>query len=261
VGDAQVLTIAAGPARDFYLAASDRYEVVSTTVGETVVNSYAFAERMDSAEFALQVAADALQSFNARFGVYPYTEFDVVSTPMLALGIEYPGIVGITLNVYDSEAPSNSRLEIPLAHEVAHQWFYNVVGNDQMDEPWLDEAMAQYLTGLYFADVYGEAEAEQYRSDMWYDYWGRVYQAEVPIGLAAHAYAGNEYGPIVYGRGPIFLAALAEEMGQETFDAFLRDYYVSNRWGIGTGEAFRQLAEQHCQCDLSALFEEWVYER
>jgi hypothetical protein len=50
-------------------------------------------------------------------------------------------------------------------------------------------------------------------------------------------------------------------MGQEVFDEFLRDYYESHQWGIGTGEAFRQLAERHCQCDLTALFEAWVYEK
>jgi hypothetical protein len=42
--------------------------------------------------------------------------------------------------------------------------------------------------------------------------------------------------------------------------SFLRDYYQSLKWGIGTGDAFRQLAESHCGCDLSDLFEAWVYE-
>ena len=70
---------------------------------------------------------------------------------------------------------------------------------------------------------------------------------------------GREYGAIVYGRGPLFLATLADRMGQESFDGFLRDYYQTHKWGIGTGEAFKRLAEQHCQCDLTALFEEWVY--
>jgi len=53
--------------------------------------------------------------------------------------------------------------------------------------------------------------------------------------------------------------ALASEMGQDTFDGFLRDYYESRAWGIGTEDAFRRLAEEHCRCDLSALFAEWVY--
>jgi aminopeptidase N len=262
--DRQIVTFAAGPARDFYLAASDAYTVISQTVGETTVNSYTFAERGEGARLALQYAADALESYNARLGVYPYTEFDVLSTPMRALGIEYPGATGIALQLYDPDAvvlglPSQAILESAVAHEVAHQWFYNAVGNDQVDEPWLDEAVVQYVTGLYYADVYGERGAQGFR-DSWYGRWDGVDRADIPIGMPSESYTGAEYGAIVYGRGPLFIAALAEAMGQERFDEFLRDYYGSHQWGIGTADAFKQLAEHHCQCDLTPLFEEWVYE-
>ncbi len=259
----QSLTFAAGPARDFYLAASEDYTVISETVGETTISSYAFPEWADRAKLALQSTVKALSSFNERFGVYPYTEFDVVSTPMLALGMEYPGATAIALNLYDpnkevSGLASSIMLESTVAHEVAHQWFYNAVGNDQVDEPWLDEALAQYLTGLYYTDTRGEGAARDYRSS-WDGRWSSADRADIPIGLPSAAYARKEYGPIVYGRGPIFIATLAEEMGQKPFDEFLRDYYQTHKWSIGTSDAFRQLAEQHCQCDLTVLFEEWVY--
>ncbi|MFN2269846.1 MAG: M1 family aminopeptidase, partial [Anaerolineae bacterium] len=259
----QTVTFAAGPARTFYLAASEQFSVLSETVGETTVNSYALPGYEDGAELALQVAADALRSFSARFGVYPYTEFDVVPTPMRALGIEYPGVIGITLAAYDLEGslsgmPTQVILESAVAHEVAHQWFYNGVGNDQVDEPWLDEALAQYLTALYYADTSGVDFAQGY-IDSWTGRWARVAQAEIPIGLPSRDYDEKSYGAIVYGRGPLFLEALAQEMGQETFDAFLRDDYQSHLWGIGTTEDFKALAEQHCDCDLTDLFEAWVY--
>lgn len=48
-------------------------------------------------------------------------------------------------------------------------------------------------------------------------------------------------------------------MGTETFDAFLRDYVEGYTWGIATGEGFKQLAEANCACDLTALFNAWVY--
>ncbi len=263
VGDKQVVTLAAGPARDFYLAASDQYTVVSASVGETLVNSYALKERRDGATLALQYAVDALESFNDRFGLYPYTELDLVSTPIEALGIEYPGIMGMALDLYDPQAevaglPSQILLEATTAHEVGHQWFYNVVGNDQVDEPWLDEAVVQYVVGLYYLDTGGPRAAQGYE-DSWYGRWDRVARADIPIGLPVGDYEGTEYGAIVYGRGPLFVEALSEEMGQETFDEFLRDYYDSHKWGIATGDSFKELAEQHCQCDLTTLFEEWVY--
>lgn len=264
-GENQTLTFAAGPMRDFYLAASEHFTVLSETMGETRINSYAFPEQIAGAELALQVTIAAFKSFNERLGLYPYVEFDVVSTPMQALGMEYPAITGITLRAYDpnetvSGLPSQVILESTVAHEVAHQWFYSTVGNDQVDEPWLDEALVQYLTGRYYADTYGETAAQGVL-DGWAYRWDRVDRAEIPIGLPSAAYAEAEYGAIVYGRGPIFVTALAKEMGRETFNEFLRDYYQSHKWGIGTGNAFRQLAEAHCQCDLNTLFEEWVYEK
>ena len=263
-GRRHVVTLAAGPARDFYLAASKRFVRESMQVGETTVHSYAFANRRESARQALKYAEAALKSYNARLGVYPYTEMDLASTPMSALGIEYPGTMGFNLNMYDPEAvlaglPAPILLESVVAHEVAHQWFYNAVGNDQQGDPWLDEAVVQYMTGIYFLDTYGPGAAESYRGS-WKDRWNRVDGAEIPIGKHAGEYTADEYSPIVYGRGPYFVMALAEKMGQPTFDRFLQDYYQTHKWGIGTPEAFRQVAEEHCACDLEPLFQQWVYD-
>jgi aminopeptidase N len=259
-GRNQVLTFAAGPARSFYIAASDRYVVISKTLGETVVNCYVVAGLEDDRPaITLQQVRDALKSFGGRWGAYPYTEFDVVSTPMLASGVEYPGMIALATSLYESDSPMVS-LESTVAHEVGHQWFYNIVGSDQVDEPWLDEALVQYVTGIYYHDTYG-ARAERDWRDWMYGYWSRAGQADIPIGLPSGSYEGSQYGPIVYGRGPLFVVALEEKMGRETFDGFLRDYAESNKWGIGTGDEFKRLAEQHCQCDLTPLFEEWVYEK
>ena len=259
----QVLTFAAGPARDFYIAASDRFTVVSEKVGETTVNSYAIKEREQVARQVLQIAMGAVKSYAARFGVYPYTELDLVSTPMQALGIEYPGITGISVALYDPNAKvsgtsSQVLLEGTVAHEVGHQWFYNVVGNDQINQPWLDESVVQYVTGLYFLDTYGKQGYQGYR-DSWLSRWDRVQRSKIPVGMPAETYQGAEYSAIVYGRGALFVEALADKMGQATFDKFLRDYYGSHEWDIGTSASFRQLAEKHCQCDLTSLFDEWVY--
>jgi aminopeptidase N len=254
----QVLTVAAGPVRDFYLAANDRYTVASQTIGEITVNSYAPAELAAGSEMALTQAVQALQSFNEHFGPYPFTELDLAATPNLALGVEYPGLVVIRGELYEA-GQDNRLLESVVAHEVAHQWFYNVVGNDQVDEPWVDEALAQHATLLYYLDVYGPGGAAAFRGSL-ERRWERLDKAEIPIGLPVRAYTVAEYSAIVYGRGPLFLEALAESMGQESFAAFLKDYYQHFRWNIATTAAFKELAESHCQCNLTPLFEKWVYE-
>jgi hypothetical protein len=262
----QVVTFAAGPARDFYIAGSGRFAVVSDTSGETRVNSYAFADRVEGSRAALRTAIGAIKAFSARFGAYPYTEFDVVSTPMQgAYGVEYPGVTGINYALYDPSATVGGAaapvmLEGTVAHEAGHQWFYNLVGNDQANEPWLDEAVTQYVTGLYYLDTYGQQGWDGNRAG-WLSRWGRVNRQPIPIGLPAGDYQAREYGAIVYGRGPLFVEALAKRMGQATFDLFLRDYCQSNKWGIASADSFKLLAEKDCQCDLTTMFEEWVYKK
>jgi aminopeptidase N len=150
-------------------------------------------------------------------------------------------------------------LEATIAHEVAHQWFYGLVGNDQIDEPWLDEALAQYATLVYYQDVYGPDGATGFHDSL-EGRWNRVNRADIPIGLPVRDYSPQEYGAIVYGRGPLFLEALSERMGTDVFETFLSDYYLTFQWGIATSQDFQALAEQHCECDLTDLFEEWVYE-
>ena len=258
----QTVTFAAGPARDFYLAAGD-FAVVSETVGETTINSYAPPAKEAGAVHALDVAAAALADFSERLAPYPYTELDIVTTPTSALGIEYPGLIVGALRMYDVATdtaggiPYAAILESTTAHEVAHQWFYNLVGNDQLDEPWLDEAVGSYSTYRYFVDRYGQSAGDNFFENF-IGRWQRVDQAPMPIGLPVVDYKADEYGAIVYGRGPIFVRKLEETMGRDVFDEFLRDYIQQFRWEEGTTAAFRALAETHCGCDLGPLFEAWV---
>jgi aminopeptidase N len=260
----QMLSVASGPARDFFLVASPAYEKITDTFGEVTVNTYAPENFQKGSEMALAVAARAIGVFSERYALYPYRELDIVATPTLALGIEYPGMIAITSRIYDFDqnlgsTPASDYMEATVAHEVGHQWFYNLVGNDQLDDPWLDEALTQFVTLQYYADEYGPQGAQGFRYSLegrWYSVPGG---ADIPIGLPVSEYSGQEYSGIVYGRGPLFFVELREEMGAEAFDAFIKEYTETLSWDIATPESLQSLAEKHCDCDLDAIFNEWVY--
>ncbi|MEM7111812.1 MAG: M1 family aminopeptidase [Chloroflexota bacterium] len=258
----QTMTIAAGPMRDFYLATSSRYEVLSETVDGIMVNSFAPPELQNGSELALATAVNSVRGFNGRFTPYPYTELDIVTTSTLALGVEYPGIIANTLRMYDdgSGQPNRNFLESTTAHEVAHQWFYGLVGNDQLDEPWLDESLTQYATWLYYRDQYGEQGAQGFYQAL-ESRWNSTGKAQTPLGLPVGDYSGVAYGSIIYGRGPIFVRELADLVGEETFDRFLERYQQEFRWGIATTADFQRLLEEECGCSVDPLFAENVYGR
>ena len=262
-GQVQTTIVANGPARDFYLVASRNFEEVAQTFGEVTIRSYARKEFKNGAQFALDVASKALDVYGKRYAPYPYAELDIVSTPTLALGIEYPGAVAIADRIYDVAgeyrgSPTSDYMESTVAHEVGHQWFYGLVGDDQLDDPWLDESLTQFATLQYYTDLYGVAGADGFRSSL-EGRWERVGNAQIPIGLPVAGYSGGEYGAIVYGRGPLFFVALKAEMGTATFDTFIKEYTDANSWGIATPEGMQTLAEKHCACELDIIFQEWVY--
>ena len=262
-GQRQNMVVASGPARDFYMAASPNYEEISQTIGEVTIRSYAPRELREGAQMALDVAARAIEDFSARYAPYPYTEFDIASTPTFALGIEYPGAVVITSRIYEVDGdyrgvPASAYMESTVAHEVGHQWFYNLVGGDQLDDPWVDESLTQFVTLQYYMDEYGAGGEDGFRASL-EERWASVENADIPIGLPVTSYEDVEYSGIVYGRGPLFFVALRDVMGTEVFDGFLREYTETYSWKIATPEGLQSLAEGHCVCKLDSLFNEWVY--
>ena len=259
----QTVYAASGPARDFYLAASPLYQETSETFGETTIRSFSPRELAKGSRQALDTASRAIKIYSSRYEPFPYTEFDIVSTPTLAFGIEYPGMVAISSRIYnvDQDAggtPVRVFLESTLAHETGHQWFYNLVGDDQLDDPWLDESLTQFATLQYYEDQYGQQAASGFEQSF-KQRWSRVNFEKIPIGLPVAAYDDREYSAIVYGRGPLFFVALRQEMGDQAFDAFLKDYTERLSWKIATPEILQSLAEEHCSCDLELLFNAWVY--
>ena len=254
-GRQQVL-YADGPSRDFYLAASTGFSKQSETVGELTVNSYAPSDLASYAHSAMKTAEAAIADFSRRYAPYPYTEFNIVPIITSAGGVEFPGLTAVARNVYNS----SNFLEVVVTHEVGHQWFYNLVGNSTQGQPWLDESLAEFVTWQYYLDEYGPQGAQSYRDEM-QGTWNILDDQAIPIGQPVSAYTSDGYVAIVYGRGPLFMLALRDQMGTEVFDRFMQDYTRSNEWSIATTTGFEQLAEQDCSCDLTPLFDDWVFSK
>ncbi len=246
----------AAPVRDFALVLRAGYWRESRVVDGVTVNSYAYPDDEEGGRLVLQVAADAVAAYTDLFGPYPYAELDVVETGTRAGGIEYPGLVVISDQLYGG----GNRLEWVVAHEVAHQWWYGVVGNDQVDEPWLDEALAQYSTLLYYEATYGaETAASIVERDFVQAHQSLVAtRQDRAVGLPVSAYDQPLYSSVVYRKGPLYFHALRGEVGDELFFDIMRTYYRRNRYGIATPESFLAAVQIVTGDAHEGLYEEWI---
>jgi hypothetical protein len=247
----QSTEIATGPVRDFALALGP-LTMQASMVDGTDLRAWVIADHEHELERILSAAAVQMRLLNEVVGPYPYGELDIVDVAGAFGGIEYPGLVTIG-------TVGTPFLIRPVVHEVAHQWFYSLIGGDQLQEPWLDEAAASYFEIRYYEEVQGSGTAagllNNHRDQL------RTHpEPEKPIGLPVASYSPAEYGLFVYLKGALFFDALRAELGKENFQIFLREYYSSFRYGFANAEDFQSTAETVCLCSLDSLFELWVHE-
>jgi len=246
-----------GPAREFSMVMSPDFEIEEAEALGTRIRSYFKPQDRANARSALYAAQAALQIYSDRFGQYPYSGMAVVQAPLTYHGMEFPGMNLIGEQTYNRFLQD---LEMLTVHEVAHQWWYNQVSNDQVLSPWLDEGLAEFTTQYYYRDRYGDSAAEQLLQTRWALPVATAKRRgnDAPIGKPVDDYKDN-YETIVYAKGALFFATLREKIGAETFDRLLREYLERFRWKVATASDFQALAEEVSGQDLDALFAEWVY--
>jgi aminopeptidase N len=266
--------------RDLVLVAGRDLESRSATVGDTTVTSWYRAPDARAAQVALEMATSALASFEARFGPYPYTELDVVEASLVggAGGVEFSAMVLIAGMLYRDPSASTSQLALMLnmlsqvsallhagmegapadsswdmfsqlmdvqlqftvAHEVGHQYFAGLVGNDSQRFPSLDEPLAQYLAGLAFEDRFGREQA-QAATDLCVKLNYALYRlmggADRPVLRDTNSYTSTlEYAGLVYGKAPYLYEALRLSLGEEPLHAAMRSAVQTFRFRIVSTE-------------------------
>jgi hypothetical protein len=175
----------------------------------------------------LRRARLAVESFTSSYGTPGLTEVDLVEGPSslgpFGSGMEFPGLV------LTSDEPHL------IGHELAHQWWYGLVGNDQWREPWLDESIAEYTSRELPARVGG---SDDLRCDLDNPVrpWGRAPLTE----SMAHwnSAGGAAYFRIVYLGGACALRSLERDLGPVAMTAFLRSYADAHRFGVASTADF-----------------------
>ncbi|HEY72853.1 MAG: hypothetical protein B6I35_04845 [Anaerolineaceae bacterium 4572_32.2] len=255
--DIATWTCVAGPMRDFNAILGPDYRVKSDVVEGVTVNSIFYSGHQEGGELALDQATEAVRIFSNRFGPYPFTELDIVETPTSAGGIEYPGLVVINSAYYETLSED---MEWVVVHETGHQWWYSLVGNDQVDDPWLDEALVQYSTLLYYEERYGAGLAADLVDEVFRQpYEGLVESGrDAPAGMPVAAYDADDYGTVVYRKGPLYFHELRREVGDEDFGAIVQTYFNHNRYAVARPEDWLTAVESVTGDEHHALYEQWI---
>ncbi|RKD28763.1 M1 family metallopeptidase [Thermohalobacter berrensis] len=258
--DKKIWEIEAKLMRDFAWVGSKYFTKVEKKVDNTLVNVYLLEKDREINDFAVEVSCDSIDIFNDAFGEYPYGQYSVVETSFPS-GMEYPGIVFIGEKYYNKNY--KNYLEVVIAHETGHQWWYGVVGNDEVDEAWLDESITSYSEVIYVNEKYGDNSAENYyknSTEAYYESRKAVIQANENIVKPLDEFNGwNDYGPLVYSKGAMFIHEIRERYGEKVLYEILRNYYGKYKFLNATTEDFIKICEEVTGDDFEQLVKEWLY--
>ncbi|MBT3322164.1 MAG: hypothetical protein HN392_07745 [Anaerolineae bacterium] len=235
-------------ARAFVLSASPDYKVLSQEVGDVTVYSYYYLLFDIPAQEVLNVSVKALQLYEQIYGEYSHKSLTAVQGDFND-GMEYSGFYFQSNGFYNTyDGTAQNYLTFVSAHEVAHQWFFESVANDQANEPWLDEMLATYSERLYYETYHPEALNWWWQARM-FDYspnaWLDLAVSENP---SERAYWSSSYF-----HGAHFLEELRTRIGDEAFFAFLYDYHLELTEKIATGDDFFRILREHTDVDFSDI--------
>lgn len=239
-------------ARTFTLSISDQFVLYERQVGDTTLQSYALQEHASVGEVTADVAVEAFELYSDLFGPYDRDLLAIVEFNS-DIGMEFDGLIFLSpyfYNLYPGTPQSN--IHVYTAHEIAHQWFFSQVGNDQAMEPWLDEAFATFSERIFYETFYPE------HLDWYWENHITMYNPHGDIDINIY-FGGDifEYRDIVYRNGALFLHDLRDLLGDEAFFGFVQDYVRTYRYEIATTKDFFNLLVNATDADLNPIFEEY----
>ncbi len=215
---------------------------------------------------------DAVAHYSKHVGPYPYKHCTAVDGTISAGGgMEYPNITVI------GNVSEPLMLELVIAHEVGHNWFYGILGSNERVNAWMDEGFNSYHETRYIVEKYGDRlkfgagmlpdklakrlELDQYAYETLDEFASlltdRLHKAQ-PMQCHSDDFTQLNYGAVVYKKTAHALRHLCASLGQEQFDEAMRAYYDQWRFKHPDPAAVREVFERVSGEDLSWFFDDVV---
>ena len=245
--------------RDFALVISTKFSVLTDEANGICVKYFYYDDA--KANEHLQTAKFAMQYFCDTFGKYPYSQISVVKNDFCFGGMEYPNLVMISDQVTDDS------YDYVIVHELAHQWWYGLVGNNEFEEAWIDESLTEYSTALFFEEhnEYGfEYETIVQNAHDTYTNFVKIYtdilgQVNEKMDRKLNEFDTEpEYVNCVYTKGVLMYDSVRELIGKKKFEKCLKNYFEKFRFQNVKRQDLINSFSRSAGRNLQGVFNAWL---
>ena len=194
---------------------------------------------------SLEYTKQAVRFYSSLVGEYPYNTVQVVQGPRsFGGGMEYPTITVI------SPANDKSSLDLTIAHEIGHNWFYGIIGTNEREHPWMDEGINSYFENKYSQNKYGEAEKYQ---QIGFESLAEE-RTDQPIETSSDKFSEANYNLAAYYKTAEWLRYLASRIGEDVLLDCIREYFRRWQYKHPQPEDFKKVLEDISNKNLDDEF-------
>ena len=261
---------------DFAWFADKRYHVLKGSIklpkSEKEITSWSLFTNNEAELWkkSIEYINDATLYFSKWVGEYPYNHVTAVDGTISAGGgMEYPNITVIG-------SSGNSRaLETVIVHEVGHNWYYGILGNNERENAWMDEGLNTYIEIRYFKEKYNSSsniknnsqkekgihlkipldQTSVYRIGYQFNA-SRNYDQKLQMG--SEFFTSLNYGSMVYSKTGIGFHYLKAYLGVDLFDRAMNKYFEMWKFKHPKPEDLREVFEDVTKKNLNWFFEGFI---
>ena len=244
--------------RELFIAAYTDYVHMERVVGNTRILGYFMNRNADlfDMENCIDAAAFSIGFYNRIYMSFPYETLIVMDSPWsrVPANMEYSGLFTIA----DMHGDAGEETTF---HEMAHQWFYFLVGNNENTEPWLDEGFATFSQILC---VEAAIQDETYKTVWDQEGYERRCEHTKRMSNEVSGVINVGYGEtnrdsdLFYNRGASFLIELMETIGKDEFLSILSEYCKAYAFRIATTEDFLDLLRERAPADVEEIVKRYI---
>ena len=222
---------------------------------EVPLEYYVYPEDNALARPLFGVTPDVMETFVRLTGVpYPWNRYAQVTVTDFIGGMENVGATTLVDWLPDRSAyldrPWYQRTLIP--HELAHQWFGNLVTAENWANYWLHEGMAQFMPGQYWGVKQGRHAEEDFYLEEYREYLARDGRRRTPL--------ATYNSSVVYPKGALVLEMLKQHLGHERFWAAINRYLTRHAYATATSDDLRQAVLEATGESLGWFWSQWIYQ-
>ena len=244
---------------DYVTFSASHYVRHEGTAGDVPVGVYTFSGSGGNADAILAEAADVLDFYGSAYIPYPYSALSIIQMnrgfgggfgPMMAIYM-MGGVFDISP---DHRAwPNLVQLQ---SHELAHQWWGNLVGTDGGGAVVVSEGMAEFSSAYHYEKRKGS------RSNFVSNALSYMFTVPAASDVAITSptvYYAQYYVPIIYDKGSVVADMLRHELGEEDFLAAIADFVEHFQWGFASVHDLETSFEAFLGEDLGWFFDQWYH--